>query len=98
MSGNLVIAATIPAMTYEFDTEAMVKFVLCFAADLARQSSCLCSYGRINVRQMVLAFFGQVLCVPDPPAGFAGTSRFVMAQLAVQALDKLDAFTKKTAE
>jgi hypothetical protein len=47
---------------------------------------------------MMLAFFRQVLCVPDPATGFTVTGRFVMAQLAVQALDELDALTKINAE
>jgi hypothetical protein len=67
-------------------------------ANPASRSGCLCSYGRINVWQMVLAFFGQTFGVPDPAAGFASTGRLIMAQLAVQALDELDAFAKMSAE
>jgi hypothetical protein len=47
---------------------------------------------------MVLAFFRQVLCIPDPATGFTITGRFVVAQLAVQALDELDAFAKINAK
>jgi hypothetical protein len=50
------------------------------------------------MRQVVLAFFGQVLRVPDPVTGLASTGRLVMPQLAVQALYELDAFAERSAE
>ena len=54
--------------------------------------------GRLDVRQMVLGFFEQVLGIPDPAAGLAGTRGFVVAQVIVQALDDLDALAEVQCE
>lgn len=52
----------------------------------------------INVRQTMLAFFHQVLCVPDPVAGLAGAGGFVVAQVLVQRFDEPDSFTQRNAQ
>jgi hypothetical protein len=45
----------------------------------------------IDVRKLVLYFFRQVLGIPDPAAGLAGTGRLVMSQMPVKRFDQLDA-------
>jgi hypothetical protein len=54
--------------------------------------------GRVNVRQLMLAFFQQVFCVPDPDAGLAGAGGFVMPQMTVQRFNKFDSFTQGNAQ
>ncbi len=44
------------------------------------------------------AFLCQVFSCSDPVAGFAGTGRLIVSQLAVQGFDKFDAFTQRVAE
>jgi hypothetical protein len=78
------------------DNEAIANVVSFL--EKASESGDLCRYGGVDVRQVMLAFFGQVLCVPDPVARFASAGRFVMPQLAMQALDELDAFAERSAE
>jgi hypothetical protein len=53
---------------------------------------------RVNVRQVMLAFFQQVLCVPDPDAGLAGAGGFVMPQMTMQRFNKSDSFTQGNAQ
>jgi hypothetical protein len=53
---------------------------------------------RVNVRQVVLAFFQQMFCVPDPDAGLAGTRGFVMPQMTMQRFNKPDSFTQGNAK
>jgi hypothetical protein len=52
----------------------------------------------VNVRQVMLAFFQQMFCVPDPVAGLAGTGGFVMPQMTMQRFNKSDSFTQGNAE
>jgi hypothetical protein len=40
--------------------------------------------GWIDVRQVMLCLLRQVLCVPDPAAGFTGAGGFIMSQVLVQ--------------
>jgi hypothetical protein len=53
---------------------------------------------RIDVRQMVLAFFRQVFRASYPVTRLACAGRFVVTQMPVQCLDKLDAFTQRCAQ
>ena len=48
---------------------------------------------RVDVRQVMLRFLRQVLCVPDPVAGFAGAGGFVVTQMLVRRFNELDALT-----
>jgi hypothetical protein len=54
--------------------------------------------GRVNVRQVMLAFFEQVFCVPDPAAGLAGTGGLIVPQVAMQRFDEFYSFTQGNAE
>ena len=49
---------------------------------------------RFDMRQMMLAFFRDVLGISDPATSFAGAGRFVMPQLTVQRFNKLDPFSQ----
>jgi hypothetical protein len=53
---------------------------------------------RVNVWQVVLAFFQQVFCVPDPDTGLAGTCGFVVPQMTMQRFNKSDSFTQGNAK
>jgi len=53
---------------------------------------------RLDVRQMMLYFFRQVLGVTNPAAGFAGAGRFIVSQTPVKRLHQLDAFAQGLAE
>ncbi|MCO4811275.1 MAG: hypothetical protein KC572_06710 [Gammaproteobacteria bacterium] len=50
------------------------------------------------MRQVMLAFFEQAFCVPDPVAGLAGTGGFVMPQMTMQRFNKSDSFTQGNAQ
>lgn len=50
------------------------------------------------MRKMVLAFLRQVLGVPDPDTGLAGTGCLIVSQFAVQCLDQLYPFAQRSAE
>jgi hypothetical protein len=43
-------------------------------------------------------FLSQVLGISDPVAGFAGTGRLIVAQLAVQGFNEFNAFPQRIAE
>jgi hypothetical protein len=53
---------------------------------------------RLDVWQMMLNFFRQVLGVTNPATGFAGAGRLVVSQTPVKRLNQLDAFTQRLAE
>lgn len=53
---------------------------------------------RLGVRKMMLDFFRQMLCVPNPAAGFAGAGCFVVPQTPVKRLNQFDAFAQGIAE
>ena len=46
----------------------------------------------------MLAFLHQVLCVSDPVARLAGTSRLIVSQVFVQRFDEQDSFTQGNAK
>jgi hypothetical protein len=48
----------------------------------------------IDMWEMMFHLLGQVLSISYPVAGFASAGCFVMAQVLVQGLDKLDALTQ----
>ncbi len=50
------------------------------------------------MRKMMFAFFGQVLGVSDPAAGFTGTGRLIVSKFFVQRLNELDPFAQCLAE
>ena len=49
---------------------------------------------RIDVWQVMLAFFRQMFRASYPVTGFAGAGCFVVAQTPVQCLGELDSFTQ----
>ena len=49
---------------------------------------------RIHMRELVFHLLGQVLSATNPVAGLTGAGGFVMAQMLVQRLDKIDALTQ----
>jgi hypothetical protein len=50
------------------------------------------------MREVMFHLLGQMLRISNPVAGFAGASRLIMAQVLVQSLDKLDAFTQRNTQ
>jgi hypothetical protein len=52
----------------------------------------------IDVWKMMFHLLCQMLGIANPVTGLARTGRFVVAQMLVQSLDKLDAFTQGNAQ
>ena len=53
---------------------------------------------RINMRQVMLTFFHQVFCLPDPDARLTSACGFIVSQVLVQRFAEADAFTQGNAK